>query len=320
MPPVDDGAPFTGESEGAHSRSASDSSTKRLTGSPTTMKHYTADDPYARNSDYRIKFSEPGRANSYLPYSHHRHDPLAPVEPILIEDERANTMQTDKDRTISLQPENMTLHRPSIITRPESPPPLSFTTKKRRRGRGFCGLPWQSWLLIGILAAVAIALIWYFVWPRVPTLGLLSVDDTSSTGGWGTNALVYNTTWNVNMTADNSANWVPTRIQQISVSVIDRDTEQEFGQGQLNDFVMQPRSKSGTVAIPVNIFYQATSTSDQTYKDLYNACGPQEQSLTPQSGQVSLDVDFRVTIRISGIAWSTTTVISAPSNFACPVN
>ncbi|CDS05010.1 hypothetical protein LRAMOSA07540 [Lichtheimia ramosa] len=328
----------------AHSRSASDSSTRRLTTTPVPDLYNNEDDPYARNggddSNKRTSraWATNDRANSYLPYSHHQHDPAAVPAPIYIDD--VGSMD-EQDRTISLQMDPAqslsssrvgatrmnTIQRMQAITE-EADAEQAF--KKRRRKQRWCCCCggksrrwWRNICIASILTAVIIAVIWYFVWPRVPHLSLMEVDNIDDLNAWqnkkNSTLVSFNATWIVNMTADNTENWIPTHIRNMAVRVVNRDTTKIIGQGDSGTLVLAPRTKQ-LVTLQLSMYYYAPSEDDPTFSDLLSAClvNAQGVSLSGSKQDTGLAIDFLVTTSIAGIAWSTTQNISTPVGFQCP--
>lgn len=279
------------------------------------------EDPYAK----RTSRSDYERANSYLPYSHHQRDPLAPVAPIYIE-ERANSFLTDKDRTISLQPEHTDILTATSDRRPfhalqQPPPDLPFTVKRKRKS---CWRRRHAIIAIAILVVAIIAVIWYFVWPRVPSFQVAGADDIGTTPTISKDTGLYNTTWLLILSVDNTANWVPTRIENLAVTVVDRNTSQPFGHGNSGSLVLSPRAKQ-TVNVTMDIYYQKSSESDQTFYDLYNSCSNFKEygSVVPVIDGESDKLpafDFTLDVQISGIAWKTSVGAPTPKGFTCPTS
>ncbi|KAI9492053.1 hypothetical protein BDB00DRAFT_977395 [Zychaea mexicana] len=321
----------------AHSRSASDSSTRKLTGSPAPvpLRDYYEDDPYARQANNETKRNSKAgyleriaeRANSYLPYSHHQRDPNAPVAPIYIED--TTSVVADKDRTISLQPELMLANNNNNNNNNNSAErviggtaaeadQLEFSRKKKKRRR-WCGMRKRIVALLVLLLCTVVALIWYFVWPRVPQLTFLEVDAPAYdyVNSNGTQQDYFNASWVLNMTADNTANWIPTHIRDMAVTVVYRDTSEPFGHGNSGSLQLFPRTLQN-VEIPISIRYTA-NTEDPTYVALSNACGPRSSTsgfIVPTN---TFNINFLVQISIDGIAWSNSRNISVPPGFSCPL-
>lgn len=184
---------------------------------------------------------------------------------------------------------------------------LANLSSERRKSKRVCGLRYRSILLMSLLAIAIVVVVWYFVWPRIPNLALDDVDNvgtiqvlTSST------QKSMSTQWSLNMTVDNTANWVPTRINTIDVIITDDKTQQAFGSGQTGWLVLSPRKKS-MISIILDIYYESYNANDTTFQDLYNACGVQVNSnALSESQQGVLNVTLSVTYHISGIVWPTT--------------
>jgi hypothetical protein len=164
-------------------------------------------------------------------------------------------------------------------------PPRS---KKRKLPKSCCGFSFWICIPFWIGFAIVVTIIWYFCWPRVPNL---SFGDASVKDGpvWGpdTNPSLQSD-WYVNITIDNSENWIPTRINNIVFNVLDTNTQKFVGGGNTNAFTIPGRSIQ-TLNVTVSINYTASSTTDQTFTDLYSACGPQKVGAPPP-----LSIDFQV--------------------------
>ncbi|CDH50712.1 predicted protein [Lichtheimia corymbifera JMRC:FSU:9682] len=302
------------EQDAAHSRSGSDSSTKKLTARQNSYN----DDPYARNE----RASRPTiRANSYLPYSNHQRDPLAPVPPIYIEDNAS----IPNDRTISFQVDSFTSSSedrklPQATHKLGDASSLSMPMhSKKRRHQGRCCRRWRLITLISVLAAAVIAVIWYFVWPRVPILALDDAEDTSNSYSWikdnNNTIIAYNATWSLNMTANNDQNWIPTRINNMAVTVINHNTSQEIGSGNSGSLILSPKDTQQVVNIPLKFLYW-NGPNDQTFQDLVDVCLLSTNDVA--MSRLRMHIDLIVTIRIAGIAWSSTQIVSPPEGFMCP--
>ncbi|KAI8355706.1 hypothetical protein BD560DRAFT_484410 [Blakeslea trispora] len=308
-----------------HSRTASDSSTSRLYPLPTSSHDY--EDPYAKLQQKKWRANNlSDRANSYLPYSHHQRDPNQKTEPIYIEEYA--TPQSNSLGVGSMLHDNITdqinmNRRPSQLpnqiseTYADKMAALPVDTKRRKQRR-LCGLRYRTLALISVLIIAVIVIVWFFVWPRVPSLFIEDVDNvgtlqvvTNST------KMSFSTQWQLNMTADNTANWVPTHISSLDVSIRDDSTHLAFGNGSASNIVLSPRKKS-TIIVPMTINYETMSNNDTTFQDLYNACGVQVTSSMPfENQQDVLNVTLQVTFHIAGIVWSPTQEIPV-SGLMCP--
>lgn len=277
-------------------------------------------DPYASKKKWKNPTED--RANSYLPYSHHQRDPNKTCEPIYIEE-----YSTPASTTLamgSILQDNITdiMPQPQIQQQQQD----HFTDKfvnlsaERRKLKTICGLRYRSVLFISLIFIAIVVVIWYFVWPRIPNLALDDVDNvgtiqvlTSST------KKSMSTQWSLNMTADNTANWVPTRINSIDILITDERTQQSFGSGNSGWIILPPKQKS-MIPILLDIYYESYNVNDTTFQDLYNACGVQVNSNTPfESRQGVLNVTLSVTYHISGIVWPTTKQMHINS-LICPTS
>ncbi|KAI9323083.1 hypothetical protein BX666DRAFT_1883182 [Dichotomocladium elegans] len=333
--------------EAIHSRSASDSSKRELIYEGRTVATATADDPYARNSSssssspHRLNSNAcDSRANSYLPYSHHARDPLVPVPPIYIDDQgtlsSAAAPQGEQDRTISLQqiessaiaspleaalPHSTASSSPSMPAIPGAtdPSPLEKLSHSRWRRRRRRPIQWRLWILLGIVFCAVVAVVWYFCWPRIPSFKLTEIDNIDDFNVFNTTLGYYSANWTLNLTADNTANWIPTRFHALSVIVYDRNTHAQIGDGRAENLKLRPRQVQ-LVSIPLRMEY-AAGMNDTTFQDLLNGCYIDERGQNSMSDYDpdGLNLDFLLHIRIAGIAWTTTQNVSTPKGFSCPL-
>ncbi|KAG1141497.1 hypothetical protein G6F37_006465 [Rhizopus arrhizus] len=294
-----------------HSRTASDSSTSKL------YQPVEYDDPYRKHKAFNTTRE---RANSYLPYSHHRRDSNQPPASSMYIEEYIPP-STSLGVGSMLQDNFIDQIHASSIVKHQDPNKLEELPKKKRRKKGtICGLGYRTVGLILLLLLIVVVIIWYFVWPRVPTLSVSSVNDnadikviTNST------KKSISTQWNVSLSADNSANWVPTRLNSIDLAIYDAKTLVPFGSGSLGVMMLAPRKKS-TISIPMTIYYATDSLNDTTFQDLYNACGVQISSNVPsENRQDVLNVTFHATFHISGIVWNPSRDINVHS-LSCPTS
>lgn len=302
-----------------HSRTASDSSTSKLYG------------------------GEQARANSYLPYSHHTRDPNQPqnLEPLYIDSRGEGRCTSSLGVNSMLQQDNYMIDQlnnkkttSTIINDLNKEEKQDYTTadqmlsaaplrrrKKKKKGT-CCGyIRYRTLAVLIFIFTAIIVVIWYFVWPRVPNLILDDIDNI------GTIQVITNTTdksmsttWRLNLTADNTNNWVPTRISSIDLFITDDKTQQQFGNGTKGFFILPPRKKSN-IEMDMSIYYESSNTNDTTFQDLYNACGVQVTSNIPSldNQQDVLNVTLHVLFHISGIAWSTTRLMPI-QGLVCPTS
>ncbi|CAO0790079.1 unnamed protein product [Mucor circinelloides] len=305
------------EFDAVHSRTASDSSTSRLyNGAMALPSSNDYEDPYAKCNYKKWRAStisnhnniNNDRANSYLPYSHHQRDPNQKTEPIYIEEYTApasttlgmgSMLQDSMTDQINMRPSQQP-QIPDYNDKMSTLPQM----KKRKQKKRCCGLRYRTIAFISLLSIAIIVVIWYFVWPRIPEMRLDDVDNIGSIQVvTNTTKKSMSTSWLLNMTADNSANWVPTHISSIDVSITDDKTMQTFGNGTSPSMVLAPRTSS-IVCIEVDIYYASDSANDTTFQDLYNACGVQVTSNMPfENQQDVLNITLHLTYHIAGIVW-----------------
>lgn len=320
------------EFDAFHSRTASDSSTSKtvstsFTTNSTVIGNDNYEDPYAKTSYKSKKILLSDRANSYLPYSHHERDPNQKTEPIYIENNPTTTMLhlgsllaepplhtlIDLKQQQQQQQENIPNQDKPIL------PTTSLSRKKQNR-KYCCGLTLRSILFILFICIAIITVIWYFVWPRIPTLSLQDIDNigniqvvTNST------TKSMSATWRLNITADNTNNWVPTRFRSIDFTIRDDETHELFGNGSITKFTL-PGRKVSSILVPMTIYYASDIANDTTFQDLYNACGVQVTSNSPfENQQDLLNVTLSITFSIYGIVWPTTKYLPY-TGLNCPTN
>jgi hypothetical protein len=168
-------------------------------------------------------------------------------------------------------------------------------------------------IVFGFIAIVVI--IWYFMWPRTPTLSFLEAGLTSN-ANYSSTTMIAN--WNVNFTVNNQDNWIPTNINNFAVSVIDSSTGEIFGYGNSNHLSLKPRSIDQIITVPIYINFTRDPTNP-TIIDLLNACSMINQDLSSPLPTQTLDISFSVVYYIAGIAWHTISTFSPTSYFQCPI-
>jgi hypothetical protein len=256
--------------------------------------------------------AEPGRTHSYLPYSNHPPDLAQSRAELYVEDdamtlssshqqvvdmingERNNSMMTQQQQqnnpslTVTATPpldENnskklfhptttMSLTDKLRYNRQKKQQRSLFHTTSSRRLFLFSGLM----TLLGIIAVVI-----YFCWPRVPKPILKSekVERMGDPADWGPNQQPWlRATWRLNMTLNNSVNFVTTNINNIELVLVDRDTKKAFAWSRTGPIRLPPY-KETLVSLIFRVDYESSSVNDTTFKNLYNACGPQIPTGSP---------------------------------------
>lgn len=182
-------------------------------------------------------------------------------------------------------------------------------SKKRRR---CCGLGRKRLAVIITIFIVLLVLVWYFVWPR--PFDMHFEDANLASNGWaetyGPNKdtiIGVQSVWNVSMTANNQANWVPTHVSRLDLDIYDKNTGVKFAGGSVGSFVLPPKAEQ-PILFFVNLDYKPAAPNDATLENLLASClvNQQTQGGQPQT-QATLNLMFEVTFHISGIVWTSTT-------------
>ncbi|KAI9365923.1 hypothetical protein BD770DRAFT_82075 [Pilaira anomala] len=297
---------------------------------------YYQQDPYAprqlekkkkkkRNNPQQVDQPEK-RANSYLPYTNHNRDPYS-VEPVYLQEEdqlpNFNSPHSHNGRgpvgsilqdnivmdTINDESDYYDNH--SDINKKEQILPLSI--KKSWWVR--LGISGKKLVFSAFGTLAILVIIWYFVWPRTPTLAFL--DAGLKSGG------VYTPTsmeavWTVNFTVNNRDNWVPTNINNFAVNVLDGSTGEVFGSGNTNSLKLWPRSIDQTIKVDIYINFTRDATS-QTLINLRDACTVINRDQGTPPAKQTLDIRFSVVYYIAGIIWNPVSTFSPLSYFQCPM-
>lgn len=201
----------------------------------------------------------------------------------------------------------------SVGPRNKSAPNLDpFPEIRKRKKKRLCGLRHRTLVFIVFVFLAIVAVVWYFVWPRTPTMYYLQSNNQTD-GDW--QELKVKSVWNISLRVDNSDNWVPTHIKDFYFSMVDANTNKEVGTGSTGSLVLPPRQSRIIINVPINIDYSASTQSDATLNDL-TACYMKEDN-GPITG-TTINVLFNVKYYIAGIAWTTTSVVR-PNGFQCPM-
>ncbi|KAI8051096.1 uncharacterized protein B0P05DRAFT_562938 [Gilbertella persicaria] len=334
------------QQQDSYSSSPSESSTTRLANSPSaTPKHmepefetdesydYYSQDPYSPRNPNKPKKKkqyyyedQEKRANSYLPYSHHARNPNHPVEPIYLDEDLPsfNSPNHHSRQVGSILQDNIVM---DMMSDTPYAPPQDYEQKtqqgmietlpvKKKKWWAQLGISGRKLVFAVFGFIILVALIWYFVWPRDPTLAFLDAGLKDDTTAHYTSTSME-ATWSVNFTVNNMDNWIPTNIQNFAVSVIDESTGEVFGRGNTGHLSLRPRAIDQVINVPIYINITRDATNP-TLRDLLNACWMINQDLTSSTPKQSLNIKFSVVYYIAGIIWHTTSVFSPQSYFQCP--
>ncbi|KAI8082795.1 uncharacterized protein BX664DRAFT_387938 [Halteromyces radiatus] len=338
------------EQEVLHSRTASDSSTSRLAtnGITYTSREYD-DDPYAiskipnnnnnnnkednndiHTNNNKIPTVNPyHRANSYLPYSHHQRDPTQQIAPIYVEDDQQQSIQgvgSMLHDTFSVDMTTNEIRRQKTTATSDSEKRnkdflLLIDQQKKKNNvlhRRCYGMTGRNWFIVITTFLVLFTLLMYFLIPRMPTV-TFSGADTTQRQTWSLDRNTMTAQWTVNMTLDNSQNWIPLWLQEMYVEVADNDTLTMIGSGMAQPTWLSPRNSQQLINIPINISYTGKNVSDETISDLFATCGPQISLPGPSFTKPELfNITFDIDLRIQGVPWSSHTIIEPSDGIQCP--
>ncbi|KAI9252772.1 hypothetical protein EDC94DRAFT_620614 [Helicostylum pulchrum] len=265
------------------------SSTKDENSSPTTPKSTTQ----------LIFVPEPGRTHSYLPYSNHAPDFKQSRAELYVEEEDVMTLASSHHQVDMINGEHATQQHTFSLTAQDDTinrghrkiSDLCITDKLRyqrqqKLQQGHFDTPSSRRIFIVfcvITALTVIGLISYFCWPRIPKLVLKSekVERIGDPADWGPNHQPWlRAAWKLNMTLDNTVNFIPTRISAIELVLMDRDTYKPFAWSRTGPIYLDPY-KETLYSLVFRVNYESPSVNDTTFKNLYNACGPQIPTESP---------------------------------------
>ncbi|CAO3633166.1 unnamed protein product [Cunninghamella blakesleeana] len=187
----------------------------------------------------------------------------------------------------------------------------------------------RVWLMIVFVFIIIVAIVWYFVWPRLFTLNFVSASlNTDTEYNWitlnNTNSTTDGTNnsnspagvtalWNITMQASNYDNWVTTQVQDLYMQVIDIGTGIKIGTGHSGSLVL-PAKAFQNINFNVSIAYHPLKTDD-TLRDLLNACYNQTNANNPNTQGLRVVLD--ITYYIKGIVQTSRTQ-NRINQLACP--
>lgn len=194
---------------------------------------------------------------------------------------------------------------------------LSLPSKRKQAKRRCCGVPRKACVYLWFAFIIIVGVVWYIVWPRTPELYLGSAS-LHTDPMWSNVSSLYSleAAWNINFTADNNVNFVPTQISNLHFLAYDLLTGATFGTADTGHFVLAPKTQT-ILSIPMNIAYNTTSITDPTFQNLYSACGPQKSG---NNSQQILRIAFTVTYHIAGFVWIPSASVMPTGNFVCPLS
>jgi hypothetical protein len=162
-----------------------------------------------------------------------------------------------------------------------------------RLGKCYCGIRRRTCLFIAIGVCVFIALLLFFIWPRIPSIELEPIriiERTSFTPSSYSSGSTFKGKWEVNFSLDNG-NFVPWSFEIMSVTVYFTETigDTLIGSGRLRG--LEPPHGESTVSIPVDIYYSGSVASDVVLIAMNNSC----------TNGTHLQIRLHVEMRMSGL-------------------
>ncbi|KAI8994811.1 hypothetical protein BDB01DRAFT_858169 [Pilobolus umbonatus] len=332
------------ESDQADSRSPSESSTTQLAMSPA-KQHMTApnnidmypeqyedysQDPYHsrqnKTSDYRKKKGGDQRANSYLPYSNHKPAPYEPNNPILLQDDEDYLPSFDqpgkRGPVGSILQDNINMdmldHNGPYQSPPENAKVEAVEPPAKKRAWWLrLGISGKKMVFITFGLITVIAIVWFIVWPRVPTLEFVNAELAEYETVITEDSM--DVAWSVNFTVKNEDNFIPTSIKNFEFTIYNANTQVAFGKGNSGKLTLKPKSIGQIITIPIYVRYTSTGPNDQTWRDLYDSCIRHTIDVQAPVNQQSLNIRFQVVYYIAGLTWTYVSNFTPASGyFQCP--
>lgn len=178
------------------------------------------------------------------------------------------------------------------------------------------GLIGKKLVFIVFIFIAVVAVIWYFVWPRTPTLQFLDAGLLNeSTANYTSTSMVAS--WQVNFTVINSDNWIPTNIHNLAINVVEETTGVVFGSGNSGALKLSGRSIDQVISVPIQINF-VRNADDATLKTLINACRIINRDISSIAPKQTLEVKFSIVYYIAGIVWHPSASVAPQSYFQCP--
>lgn len=126
---------------------------------------------------------------------------------------------------------------------------------------------------------ICLAVLLYFVIPRVPVFAVQSKSPLTAIPD-GSSMITHHSPTNfsmdmkINLRADNTANWLTTKIHKMEMDVTDLSSLKKVGQG-VETGISFPARQKPIFPVLVHFAYASINvTGDQTWSHWINACGP----------------------------------------------
>lgn len=195
---------------------------------------------------------------------------------------------------------------------------VSEMQQRKRKRRGCGGLTTRWMVFAAFVLIILVALAWFFVWPRWPNsilfqnAGVITPYDSSDP-----ESKIYEAVWQINLTVDNSENFVPTHFKEFHLKLYDGSTNVKIGEGSTGSFMIPGQTRDKIIPITVNVQYSASDAGDPTLKNLFYCASLAQNETASQDTQLGINLLMYLEESISGIAWKETATIH-PSIVACP--
>ncbi|CEP13760.1 hypothetical protein [Parasitella parasitica] len=205
---------------------------------------------------------------------------------------------------------------------------IQNSTKKTHQ----CCCGRRVWVVTAFLTVVMIAVLFFFIWPRIPLIRIEGAINTIPTKvtqtqqGGRTSNVAFESTWLLNMTMDNRRNYLTTRFNRIQIIVKDTMTGLLIGKGSNNNAddgtaIYLPGRAISTIQLPISVNYQARDTTDTTFSNLVRACNV-NSTTSNEANHHALPIHFWFTLYFFGLDWLgyKPTIIATPATggFFCP--
>ncbi|RHZ74149.1 hypothetical protein Glove_227g3 [Diversispora epigaea] len=197
----------------------------------------------------------------------------------------------------------------------------SLVIPQKRKSRCCC-CSRKACVIITFITCSILAVILYFVWPRIPTV-TIDGDKTEvakdKTPVFNSDPPLIDMAINVQTKVDNRENWVPYKFKLIDVKVYDAASLEFYnrpvGNGNITNYSLQPRALS-TVNMKIYFYYATEQFNDAVFQDFITAC---TTNSTNSNGKTLLNLRFDIKLFISGIDWIYKPTVSISlSDLKCP--
>lgn len=167
-------------------------------------------------------------------------------------------------------------------------------------------------LCIAITSAVllALAVLGFFLWPRLPSLRLNSI---STVGGEGFHFQNNEGTWALNLAANvsvDNGNYIAWELNKVECQLLDRFTGKVLGTGELTSQSLPPRGLSN-LRIPVVAKYKTANLTDPTLRDLVAACS---------DARPALPIRWIMQVDVAGLGLFVKPSVELEGMWKCPSN